>query len=143
MTSAAPRLVKRPGAISIPRDFFRDTAYSLATRGEFIWWVVDRDDEGLARALLLLPPGEVQVDWNQDFPLIRTYNWRNKKIDTDDIEHGFFMRDVSGLRGFGPLQMCGAAVSAAVEADEWAARFFTRGGVPSVVLETAANLVCW
>ena len=83
---------------------------------------------------------EVMVNWNENFPLIRTYKWRNKKIATDDIEHGFFMRERGGLRGFGPLQICGAALSAAVEADEWAARFFDRGGVPSVVLKTAANL---
>ena len=72
---------------------------------------------------------------------MREYKWRNKTIPTDDIEHGFFLRDVGGLRGMGPLQLCGAAVSAAVEADEWASRFFGRGGVPSVVLKTAANSV--
>jgi HK97 family phage portal protein len=138
--ATAPRLVKRPGVLGIPRDFFRDTAYSLATRGEYIWWVVDRDDEGLARALLLLPSGEVTVDWDENFPLIRTYTWRNKKLPTDDIEHGFFMREVNGLRGWGPLQLCGAAINVAVEADRWAARFFRRGGVPSVVLKTAATL---
>lgn len=138
--ASAPRLVKRPGVLGIPRDFFRDTAYSLATRGEYIWWVVDRDDEGLARALLLLPSGEVNVDWDENFPLIRTYTWRNKKLPTDDIEHGFFMREVNGLRGFGPLQLCGAAINVAVEADRWAARFFRKGGVPSMILSTPNNL---
>ena len=57
-----PALVSRPGVFSTPRDFFRDTGWSLATYGEFIWWVVDRDDEGMARRMLILPPGEVQVD---------------------------------------------------------------------------------
>jgi HK97 family phage portal protein len=38
------------------------------------------------------------------------------------------------------LQLCGAALSAAVEADEWAARFFARGGAPSVVLKSPVNL---
>lgn len=136
-----PRLVTRPGVFSTPRDFYRDTAYSLATRGEYIWWVVDRDDEGLATGLLLLPPQEVTVSWDEKLPgLVREYNWRNKSIPTDDIEHGFFLRDLGGLRGFGPLQLCGAALSVAVEANEWAERFFRRGGVPSTVLQTDANL---
>ena len=135
-----PRLVTRPGVFGTPRDFWRDTGYCLATRGEYIWWIVDRDDEGLARGLLLLPPGEVVVTWNENLNLVREYKWRNKDIPADDIEHGFFVREPGGLRGFGPLQMCGAAVSVAVEADEWASRFFGRGGVPSVVLQTAANL---
>jgi HK97 family phage portal protein len=136
-----PRLVSRPGVFGTPRDFWRDTGYSLATRGEYIWWVADRDDEGLARGLVLLPSAEVTVSWNENLTgMQREYKWRNRTIDTDDIEHGFFLRDVQGLRGMGPLQLCGAALSAAVEADEWASRFFGRGGVPSVVLKTAANL---
>lgn len=135
-----PTLVSRPGVFQTPRDFFRDTAYSLATRGEYIWWVVDRDDDGLAKRFLLLPTHEVIVRWDQQMPLLRTYEWRNRKIPADDIEHGTFSREPGTLRGQGPLQMCGAALSAAVEADEWAARFFSRGGVPSVVLKTIQNL---
>lgn len=136
-----PRLVTRPGVFSTTRDFIRDTAYSLATRGEYIWWIVSRNDEGLADGLLLLPPQEVMVEWiDEKRPLVRKYRWRDKDIDTDDIEHGFFLRDVGGLRGFGPLQMCGAALAVAVEATEWAERFFSRGGVPSTVLMTGANL---
>ena len=135
-----PRLVSRPGVFGTPRDFWRDTGYSLATRGEFLWWIVDRDDEGMARGMLLLPPHEVNVEWDEKFPLIRTYKWRNREIPTDDIEHGFLSREPGGLRGIGPLQACGAALSAAVEADEWAARFFDRGGVPSVVLKSPVNL---
>jgi len=135
-----PKLVSRPGAVDIPRDFNRDTAYCLATRGEYIWWIVDRDAEGMASALLLLPPHEVRVEWNKTFPLIRDYKWRDKPIPSDDIEHGFFMREPGGLRGMGPLQLCGAAVNVAIEADEWAARFFLRGGVPATVLKSPIRL---
>jgi HK97 family phage portal protein len=136
----APILVSRPGVFSTPRDFFRDTAYSLATRGEFIWWIIDRDVDGLAKKLLLLPPGEVTVSWNQRLPLVRNYVWRDRPIPTDDIEHGTFSRELGALRGQGPLQLCGAALSAAVEADEWAARFFKRGGSPSTVLKFPLNM---
>lgn len=131
-----PPLVARPGVFTTPRDFFRDTAYCLASRGEYIWWVVDRDDDNMAKRLLLLPPHEVTVNWNQQMPLMRTYEWRNRKIPADDIEHGTFSREPGALRGQGPLQICGAALSVAVEADEWAARFFKRGGAPSTVLES-------
>lgn len=136
----APRLVSRPGVFSTTRDFYRDTAYCLASRGEYIWKVVDRDDEGMASKLLLLPPHEVQVTWDEDFPLMRQYQWRNKKQDAADIEHGTFAREPGGLRGIGPLQICGAALSVAVEADAWAARFFKRGGTPSTVLNSPVQL---
>lgn len=129
-----PTLVTRPGIDGTPRDFWRDSAWGLATRGEFIWRTVDRDDEGRARKLLLLPPAEVTVSWNERVPFLRDYKWRNLSLDRQDVTHGFFARDPWGLRGFGPLQLCGAALSAAVEAHEWAANFFAEGGVPSVAV---------
>jgi HK97 family phage portal protein len=46
-----------------------------------------------------------------------------------------------GLRGVGPLQLCGAAISVAVEAQEWAANFFMEdGGHPSIVIKSAVEL---
>lgn len=135
-----PTLVTRPGIDGTPRDFWRDTAWGLATRGEFLWRTVDRDDEGRPRKLLLLPPAEVTVSWNTRVPFLRDYRWRDMALDRSDVTHGFFARDPWGLRGFGPLQLCGAALSAAVEAEEWAARFFARGGAPSTVLKYPTKL---
>lgn len=140
LMDSPPALVSRPGVFSTPRDFFRDTAYCLATRGEFLWWSVDRDDEGRTSRFLLLPPHEVSVAWDQYFPLMRTYEWRGRKLPADDIEHGTYLREPGSLRGIGPLQICGAALSAGVEANEWAARFFARGGAPATVLEHPAPL---
>jgi HK97 family phage portal protein len=138
--SVAPSLVQRPGVFSTPRDFFRDTGWCLANYGEYLWWVVDRDEEGLARKLLIIPPGECQVTWDDDFPLMRRYRWRNKDIPAEDIEHGTYVRNPASLRGMGPLQLCGAALSAAVEADKWAARFFRRGGAPATKLNSPVKL---
>lgn len=135
-----PTLVTRPGLDGTPRDFWRDTAYELATRGEFIWWTVDRDENDRARKLMLLPGREVAVEWDKTLPWMRTYRWRNKPIPADDISHRFLLREPWSLRGMGPLQLCGAALSAAVEAEEWAARFFARGGAPSVVIRSQNRL---
>lgn len=135
-----PILVSRPGVFSTTRDFFRDTAQSLASVGEYIWWVVDRDVDGLAKKLILLPAHEVQVTWNKTLPMLRDYRWRDRDIPTEDIEHGTLFRLPGQLRGSGPLQLCGAALSAAVEADAWAARFFARGGAPSVQLVMPTTL---
>jgi HK97 family phage portal protein len=130
-----PTLVTRPGIDGTPRDFWRDSAWGLATRGEFLWRIVDRNlDDGRARKLMILPPGEVTVKWDERVPFQRQYKWRDMDLDPADVVHGFFARDPWGLRGFGPLQLCGAALSAAVEAEEWAARFFSEGGVPLIVL---------
>ncbi len=51
-----------------------------------------------------------------------------------DLVHVTFAKEAGALRGVGPLQLCGAALSVAAEADEWAANYFAGGGVPSVLL---------
>lgn len=136
-----PTLVTRPGIDGTPRDFWRDTGWGLATRGEFLWRIVDRNlEDDRPRKLMILPPAEVTVRWDTRLPFMRRYRWRDKELDTQDVVHGFFARDPWGLRGFGPLQLCGAALSAAVEAEEWAARFFSEGGVPIAVLVAQGKL---
>ena len=140
LMSVPPTLVSRPGVFGTPRDFFRDTAWDLASAGEFIWKVVDRDENFMARRFLKLPLHEVRVEWNKDFPLVRDYIWRDEKLDPLDIEHGTLIQLPGSPRGIGPLQICGAALSSAVEADRWAARFFRRGGAPSVQINSPAKL---
>lgn len=136
-----PTLVTRPGIDGTPRDFWRDTAWGLATRGEFLWRIVDRNlEDDRPRKLMILPPAEVTVSWDTRVPFQRKYRWRDMELDPLDVVHGFFARDPWGLRGFGPLQLCGAALSAAVEAEEWAARFFSKGGVPIAVLVAQGKL---
>ncbi len=123
-----PRIVSKPSALDDAHDFYRDTAYNLATRGEYIWW------EAAPGALLNLPLHEVSIEWNQAYPLMRKYRWRNRDLPIEEVTHRTFLREPGALRGSGPLQVCGAAISVAVEATEWAARFFQRGGAPSVQL---------
>lgn len=139
--SEQPTLVTRPGIDGTPRDFWRDLGWMLATRGEFIVKTVDRNlEDDRPRKLMVLPSREVTVAWNTQVPFIREYTWRNQKQNPGDITHGFFARDPWGLRGFGPLQICGGALSAAVEAEEWAARFFSEGGIPSAKIKVPTRI---
>jgi hypothetical protein len=60
---------------------------------------------------------------------------------TGDFVHVTFAKmGPLDLRGVGPLQLCGAASSVSVEAQEWAANFFASGGYPSVVLKSEVEL---
>jgi HK97 family phage portal protein len=134
-----PRLVQRPNPFSTPRAFFRDTAYYQATRGEFWWWVASRDVDGVAQSLYPVPPWEVMVSTNERNRLRPNIEWLGRQMPNEDMVHGTYMPGPDGLRGVGPLQLCGAAVSVAVEAADWAANFFS-GSVPSIIGTTAADL---
>ena len=135
-----PRIVQRPDPFRIPRDFYRDTAFDLATRGEFWWWIAARDFDDVPMSLIRIPPWQITVEETDDRlrPLIR---WNNREMRREDIRHGTFFLDDSTYRGIGPLQLCGAAVSVAVESQEWAANFFGEdGGYPSLVIKAAGEL---
>ncbi len=135
-----PRLIVRPDPFRTPRDFFRDTAWNIASRGEAIWWIAARDTDDSAMSVLNIPPHEVSISWNLAdlrYPII---TWRGQRMANEDIIHLTFALEPGELRGVGPLQLCGAAVSVAVEAQEFAANFYGGGGYPSITIKSANEL---
>lgn len=136
-----PRLAVRPDPFRTPRVFWRDTAYHLARRGEVWWWVAARDMDDLPLSLLVVDPREVQVEPDPRDLRYPKITWRGKVMPNRDMRQLTLLTDPNNpLRGWGPLQACGSAVSVAVEAQLWAANFFGGGGVPSVVLRSAVDL---
>lgn len=135
-----PRVIVRPDPFQRPREFFRDTAYNIVTRGESWWWVAKRDTDGSALSVLNVPPHEVTVTERERdlrFPIIE---WRGREMPNDDMVQITFLREPGELRGKGPLQMCDAAVSVAVEAQEWAANFYAEGGKGGTLIKSASPL---
>ena len=127
----------RPNPLTTPRIFWRDSAYFKVTRGEMWWWVARRDNRGQAISLIPVAPYEVTVADNprdSRYPII---TWRGRKMPNADMILDTWLPDPDNpYRGVGPLQMCGAAVSVAVEAQTWAANFYSEGGFPSVYLKS-------
>jgi HK97 family phage portal protein len=135
-----PRLIIRPNPLTTPREFYRDTAYAMATRGEAWWWVAARDIDGAPISLYPVPPFEVTVEENSQNRLRPTIRWRDEIMPNEDMKQIVLTKEPGALRGAGPLQVCGAAVSVAVEAQEYAADFFAGGGLPSALIKSALKL---
>lgn len=136
----APRIVVRPNPFTIPREFWRETVWDMATRGEAWWWIASRDIDGSPLSLYPMPALEVTVEENERDLLRPTIRWRNRVMRNEDVRQLIFSRIPGDLRGSGPLQLCGAAVSVGVEAQTYAANFFAQGGVPSVLIKSADPL---
>ena len=134
-----PRLIVRPNPLTTAGEFFRDTGYNLATRGEAWWKVMVRDGDGYAMSLYPIFPAEITTDETKDAlrPEIR---WRGVLQKNEDMVQMILSREPPSRRGQGPFQVCGAAVSVAVEAQEWAANFFADGGHPSIELHSDVEL---
>jgi HK97 family phage portal protein len=134
----APRLIQRPNPRTTPGVFYRDTAFYHASRGEFWWWIAHRDTDGNADALYPVPPWEITVTANQRDRLRPEIKWGNLVMRNEDMRQHMYLPGPDGLRGVGPLQLAGAAVSVAHEATQWAANFFS-GGFPSLIGTTDAD----
>lgn len=135
-----PRIVARPDPFCTARNFGFGVGWNLATRGEAILYAAAIDGDGAPVSILNLPLHEVEVTWRDDLELVRKYTWRGRELDSARVQHVFYVYRTGELRGLGPLQLVGAAFSVAVEADEWAARYFGEGGLTSVHLHSEAKL---
>jgi HK97 family phage portal protein len=135
-----PRVIVRPDPFTIPREFYRGTGYNLASRGEAWWWAAARNTDGMAISVINVNPAEVTVEEDPKdlrYPIIK---WRNVTMRNEDFRQLVYAREPGSLRGHGPLQMCGAAISVAVEAQEWAANFYAGGGRPPLIIKSASEL---
>jgi HK97 family phage portal protein len=135
-----PRLIVRPDPFQTPRDFYSSTAYSMARWGEAWWWVAKRDGDDSVLSVIAVPPREVTVEDNPRDPLRPIITWRGQRMRNEDMRQIFLLREPGELRGKGPLQICGAATSVAVEAQEWAANFYASGGYPNLWIKAATDL---
>lgn len=136
-----PRVMVRPNPLSTLREFLRHSGWDMATTGEAWWWTAVRDPiTGRALSVVPVPPREITLTENPRDPRFPVIEWRGQVRDNRDFKQVVMQRRSGELRGFGPLQACGAAVSVAVEAQEWAANFFAGGGYPSIVIRSAIPL---
>jgi HK97 family phage portal protein len=150
-----PKIVTRPDPFNSPITFYGGTASQMAKYGEFVWWIAARDGDGNPISLVLVPLWELQVQENYRNRYLPLYRWGTKESKRQVIEgtrwspaykQGTFVHvkyplaDPFDLRGAGPLQLCRAATSVTVEAQEWAANFYADGGNPSIVIKHAGEL---
>jgi phage portal protein BeeE len=142
-----PRVIVRPDPFQTPRDFYRDVYWNMATYGETVLWIAHRDGQGYPDALINVPATELMVEDNPRNRLFPIYRWgqlegsRWSPVNPrGQFVHITYAKYPGALRGVGPLQLCQAAVSVAVEAQEWAANFYGDGGHPSVLIKHAGEL---
>lgn len=120
-----PRIVVRPNPFTRPHVFWRDSAFHLARRGEVWWWTAKRDADDSPMSLIPIDPREITVEENRQNLLRPIIKWRDVVMPNDDMTQITYLPDPANpYRGFGPLQACGAAISVAVEAQDYAANFF-------------------
>jgi HK97 family phage portal protein len=133
-----PGLAKRPNPRQTPGDFVSETTFGMAAYGEAWWWTAKRDGDGIPISLFPVPPHEIVVR-QSDKRLFPEIWWGDRRMANEDMTHLTLSRLPGELRGTGPLQACGAAISVAVESQRWAAKFFD-SPTPSVNLHSDSEM---
>src|SRR6185436_13125992 len=96
---------------------------NMAKYGEIVWWVASEDNDGLPSALVNVPLRELQVEEKTKDRRYPKYKWgkeegtrRTPANPTGRFVHIFYpLTEPYALRGEGPMQLCGAAISISVE----------------------------
>jgi phage portal protein BeeE len=143
-----PRLVVRPDPYETPGTFYAMSAANMAKYGEIVWWIASLDSDGIPSALVNIPLVELRVEPNERNRLMPSYTWGTKTgtrysgaNPTGRFVHiKYPLAEPFDLRGQGPLQICGAANSVAVESQDWAANFYGEGGHQANVIKKAGSL---
>jgi HK97 family phage portal protein len=136
--ASTPRIIQRPDPFSTMRSFLQRSAFYLATRGECWWWIAKRDPlDNSPMSVIPAPPWEIMLE-PTDNRLRPRITWGDRVIPNEDMRQIQYLPGNNG-RGFGPLQKCGAAISVAVESEQWAANFFS-GSLPSIIGTTEADM---
>lgn len=136
-----PGIVTDPVAYGDRYEFVEQTVASLMDYGACYWRVLGVDDDP-SRRVYVLPHDDVAVAW-AGRPIIRSYRWMGTPLRAygSDIQ----IIDITIRRRAGELQGRGLAhyldmLYPVWEAEQFAANFFTSGGIPEVVLKAATDL---
>lgn len=139
LETPSPRIVARPDPFQSSRDFKFGIAWNMASRGTAVLYAAAVDNERVPLSILNLPIHECQIEWDAR-KIERVVKWRGRELERERVRVIRLDAVPGEAWGSGPLQRTGAAVSAAVEADEWAARFFAENGVTATHLHSQAKL---
>lgn len=138
-----PPLVARPTRGLPPGRFTRDSVFYMAAYGETIWLTTERyAEDGAPASVVPVPPTRIRSEWDGALHEWSTLdkNGKPRRLDPRDVNQVTLLTDPETGRGLGPMQLCGAALNVAIEADRWAARYFAGGGMPSIFLEATGIL---
>jgi HK97 family phage portal protein len=141
-----PRLLMQPSSFTTRYDFVGDTVDSMVEEGEAFWWVPEtaRDYDGYPTELVVVPPNEVQLTWD-DTRLFPQATWRGKKMRLNagrqtDFVHIPMNRRVGELHGRTWLKDCAASFATMLTAEKYAADFYVSASIPSGVIKVPITI---
>jgi HK97 family phage portal protein len=137
---AMPKWLERPYEPISLTDWLVAFVWSLALRGNFIGWIIERDKKlGYPTQIMPINPDEVQV---RAKPENGELEWRfaGKLVPTADVFHVRYQSMPGQILGLNPIQVMRYPLGLAHVLDVHAEKYFTNSAQPDVVLEVPGPL---
>ncbi len=136
-----PSLVRRPDPNTSRYVTIKQITTSLATYGEFFWYLPGRSGpSGEVVSIELLNPSQVHIRRGKRYEPVysmfdsNTGQWSD--VPRWQIQHGTLQQLPGDLHGRGPIQNCQGLFRSAVDLAEFANGWWTDGGIPTGILKT-------
>lgn len=129
----APLLVNKPSLSDSRRNFFYENVASLALTGN-AFWLKSLGSNGQVSDLTILPSESVGVRLNEDGE--KVFDYAGKTYNANRIEHLKLFPRAGQLRGVSPIEVCRSDIAAVMDLRDYAAQWFSSGGVPTGVLKS-------
>lgn len=132
-----PVLVNKPNFLESRRDFLFQTVVSMALDGN-AFWLKSYGSNGQVNNLTLIPANAVTIRLVNG---VKHYDYQvnqdtQVQTTTSDIQHLKLFSRVGYLRGLGPIDSCSKDIASALELRNFAANWFSSGGIPTGILKT-------
>jgi HK97 family phage portal protein len=136
-----PLLVNNPSLEDTRRDFLFQTAVSLLLEGN-AFWLKTPDTRGGTNNLTILPASAVSVrlDGLNGVSGRKVFDYMGETYGTDRMQHLKAFSRAGVLRGISPIQSCPKDIASIIDLRDFAANWFSSGGVPTGVLKTGLQL---
>lgn len=138
-----PAVLRRPAPEITRQEWLAQLGSSLVDYGNAVLWLprTGRNAAGRPDVAIVLPYGDVHVEWSDGSRLSRTYHWAERELlPGRDVIHIAIGRTAGELEGHSPLDAIEDALARILAAELYAGDWFETGAVPSVTLKFEGTL---
>jgi HK97 family phage portal protein len=135
LLSPQPAIVDRPNEQVRSDEFVQGLVISCLYRGVGYAYLTDHDDRGHPRSGYVIDPDEVDVDWDDETGVRRTFEWRGRSLTLGRTLLELPWTRLPGeARPVGPIELARRTIAGQVTADEFARSLFAEGAAPASVI---------
>jgi HK97 family phage portal protein len=137
-----PAVVTRPAPGTTRYEWLSQIASSLIDAGDAFLWLprTGRNAEGWPDVAIVLPPGEVSVEWAQR-PITRKYRWQERELtEGTEVLHIAAGRGPGELRGHSIFEQFDTALARVLGTELYADDWFGNAASPDVALKFSGSL---